>query len=88
MKRLMRAVKMTLTASRGQRKSLHSEFVPLAKLKERGKLESKARLSIPFRFVEGNESCVPTSLTTPHPPFEFDTKPEWIAEAQIKLSPR
>jgi hypothetical protein len=67
-KRDSSAVKVTVRARRGQRRSRQVAVMPGRKWKEEGKVEGKAVLVMPCREEAVKPVCWPMSSTTAHPP--------------------
>ena len=83
-----RAVKIVVTARRGQRRSVTQEEGTLGmKTKDLGKEGEKGKEVIPFRVVLGKSLWVPLRETTPQPP-RLEMTPAWRAAWQMNESPR
>ena len=83
-----RAVKVAVTARRGQRRSVTQEAEMLGtKVKDLGKEGEKEKEVISFRVVLGKLLWLPTRETTPQPPC-LDMTPACMAAWQMKESPR
>ena len=76
-KRERRMVNVKVRPRRAQRLSTtpQSEERWVRKVKDLGKLESKAVLFMPFDATEGKEDWEPVSLATPQPPWVLETMP-------------